>query len=67
MGITEFNYNVAAHSSTKQLPFNVAYGVDPFQHVDLTLERAHSTPEFNQDGEDVAKNHAQVLKNTKLF
>jgi hypothetical protein len=28
---------------------------------------AHSTPNFNQDGEDLAKKHEQVLEKTKLL
>ena len=51
MGLAEFSCNAAMHSITKQSPFKVAYGVDPLQPADLALEGAHSTLEFNQDGE----------------
>lgn len=67
MGIAEFNYNLVAHSGTKQQPCNVVYGVDPFQPVDLALEGAYSTLEFNQDGEYLAKNYEEVLEKTKLL
>ena len=43
VGLTEFNYNAATHSVTKQSPFKVAYGVEPLQPADLALEGAHST------------------------
>jgi hypothetical protein len=45
----------------------VAYGVDPLQPTDLALEGVHSTLEFNQDGEDLAKKREQVLEKTKLL
>ena len=40
---------------TKGLPFVVAYGMDALQPTNLDLKGAHSTLEFNQDGEDFAK------------
>ena len=60
----EFSYNVALHLITKQLPFVVAYGVDPFQPANLALEGAHSTIEFNQNGEDLANKCEQFLEKT---
>ena len=67
MGLAEFSYNAATHSATKQSPFKVAYGVEPLQPADLALEGAHSTLEFNQDGEDLAQKREQVLEKTKLM
>ena len=67
VSLAEFSYNAATHSATKQSPFKVAYGVDPLQPTDLALEGAHSTLEFNQDGEDLAKKREQVLEKTKLL
>ena len=61
------SYNAATHSATKQSPFKVAYGVEPLQPADLALEGAHSTLEFNQDGEDLAQKREQVLEKTKLL
>ena len=52
--LAEFSYNATTHLATKQPPFKVAYGVKPLQPTDLALEGAHSTLEFNQDGEDLA-------------
>ena len=60
VGLANFN-------AAKQSPFKVASGMDQFQRVDLALEGAHSTLEFHQDGEDLAKKHEQVLKKTKLL
>src|ERR1700738_4849064 len=45
----------------------VAYGVDALQPTNLALKGAHSTLEFNQDGEDLAKERKQVLEMTKLL
>ena len=67
VGRAEFNYNVAMHLATKELSFVVAYDVHALQPTNLALEGAHSTLEFNQDGEDLAKEHEQVLKMTKLL
>ena len=67
VGLVEFSYNAATHSATKQSPFKVAYGVEPLQPADLALEGAHSTLEFNQDGEDLAQKRKQVLEKTKLL
>jgi hypothetical protein len=67
VGLVEFSYNAATHLVTKQSPFKVAYGVDPFQPIDLVFEGAHSILEFNQDGEDLAKKREQVLEKTKLL
>ena len=67
MDLAEFSYTAATHSATKQSPFKVAYGVEPLQLADLALEGAHSTLEFNQDGEDLAQKREQVLKKTKLL
>jgi hypothetical protein len=41
--------------------------VNLLQPTDPTLEEAHSTLEFNQDGEDLAKKREQFLKKTKLL
>ena len=49
------------------MPFKVAYGVEPLQRADLALEGAHSTLEFNQDGEDLAQKREKVLEKTKLL
>jgi hypothetical protein len=65
VGLAEFSYNSATHLATKQSLFKVAYGVDPLQPTDLALEGAHSTLEFNQDSEDLAKKREQVLEKTK--
>ena len=65
MDLVEFNYNAAAHSVTKQSLFKMAYGVEPFQPANLALEGAHSTLEFNQDGENLAQKREQVLDKTK--
>ena len=67
VGLAEFGYNAATHSTTKQSPFKVAYGVEPLQPVDLALEGAYSTLEFNSDGEDLAQKCEQVLEKTKLL
>jgi exonuclease VII small subunit len=45
----------------------VAYGVEPLQPADLALEGAHSTLEFNQEGEDLAKQREHMLEKTKLL
>ena len=65
--LAEFNYNAAMHSETKQSLLKVVYGVEPLQPTDLGLQGAHSTLEFNQDGEDLAQKHEQVLEKTKLL
>ena len=67
VALAEFIYNVAMHSTTKQSPFKVAYGVEPLKSVDLALKGAHSTLEFNQDGEDLTQKHEQVVEKTKLL
>lgn len=67
VGLAEFSYNAATHSATKESPFKVAYGVEPLQPADLALEGAHSTLEFNQDGEDLAKKREQMLEKTRLL
>ena len=67
VGLVEFSYNAATYSVTKQLPFKVAYGVEPLQPASLALEGAHSILEFNQDGEDLAQKREQVLEKTKLL
>ena len=41
--------------------------MEPLQPVDLALEGAHSTLEFNQDGEELAQKREQVLEKTKLL
>ena len=41
--------------------------MDVLQPTNLALEGAHSTIEFNQDGEDLAKKCEQVLEMTKLL
>ena len=46
---------------TKQLPSKVAYGVDLVQPTNLTLKGEHSTLDFNQNVEDLAKKSEQVL------
>ena len=65
--LAEFSYNAATHLATKQSPFKVAYRVEPLQPADRAFEGAHSTLEFNQDGEDLAQKHEQVLEKTKLL
>ena len=45
----------------------VAYGVDALQLINLALEGAYLTLEFNQDGEDLPKKHEQVLEMIKLL
>lgn len=67
VGLVEFSYNVAMHLASKQSPFNVVYGVNPLQPADLALEGAHSTLEVNEDGEDLAKKHEQVLEINKSW
>jgi hypothetical protein len=67
VGLTEFSYNAATHSPTKDSPLKVAYRVEPLQLADLALKGAHSTLEFNQDGEDLAKKREQMLEKTKVF
>jgi ribosomal protein L21E len=67
VGLAEFSYNAATHSATKESPFKVAYGVEPLQPADLALEGAHSTLEFNQDGEDLAKKREHMLEKTRLL
>jgi hypothetical protein len=67
VGRAECNCNVATHLATKGWSFVVAYGVDALQPINLALEGAHSTLEFNQDGEDLAKDGKQVLEMTKLL
>ena len=54
VGLVDSNCNTTIHLVTKQSPFNVAYGVEPFQPIDLALKEAHSTLEFNQHGEHLA-------------
>lgn len=56
MGLAEFCYNVTMHSTTKQSPFKVANEVHPLQYPHMALKGAHLTLEFNQDGEELAKN-----------
>ena len=41
--------------------------MEPLQPIDLTLEGAYSTLEFNQDGENLAQKHEPVLEKTKLL
>ena len=65
--LAEFSYKSATHSATKQLSFKVAYGVEPLQPADLAFEGAHSTLEFNPNGEDLVQKCEQVLKKTKLL
>lgn len=67
MGLAEFSYKAATHLATKKSPFKMAYEVEPLQPVDLALKGAHSTLEFNQDGEDLAKKQEQMLEKTKVF
>ena len=67
VGLAEFSHNAATHSATKQSPFKVAYGVDLLQPANQALEGAHSTLEFNQDGEGLAKKREQILEKTKLL
>ena len=67
MGGAESSCNVAMHLATKELSFVMAYIVDALQLTDLALERAHSTLEFNQDGEVLAKKQEQILEMTKLL
>ena len=67
MGLAEFNYNAATHLTTKKPPSKVAYEVEPLQPTNLVLEGTHSTVEFNQDGEDLAKKQEQMLEKTKLL
>ena len=55
VGRAEFSCNVATHLATKELSFVVAYRVDALQPTSLAFEGAHSTLEFNQDGEDLTK------------
>jgi hypothetical protein len=43
----------------------MAYGLDALQPTNLVFEGAHSTLEFNQDDEDLAKKREQVLEMTK--
>jgi hypothetical protein len=65
--LAAFSYNTVTHLATKQLPFKVAYRVDPLQFANLALAGAHSTLEFSEDGEDLAKKCEQVLEITKLL
>ena len=67
VGRAEFSCNVAMHLATKGLSFMVAHGVDALQPTNLALEGAHSTLEFNQDGEDLEIEQKQVLEMTKLL
>ena len=67
VGLVEFSYNAATHLTTKQLPFKVAYGVDPLQYADLALKEPHSTLEFNQDGEDLVNKREQIMEKTELL
>ena len=67
LGREEINGNVATHSATVEFPFVVDYGVDALQPTNLALEEAHSTLEFNQDGEELAKKREQILEMTKLL
>ena len=41
--------------------------MEPLQPANVALEGAHSTLEFNQDGEDLAHKREQVLEKTKLL
>jgi hypothetical protein len=45
----------------------LAYGVHALLPPNLVLEGAHSTLEFKQDVEDLAKKREQVLETTKLL
>ena len=62
IGLTDFSYNAAMHLAIKQLLFKVAYVVKQLQLVDLSLKGAHSTLEFNHDGEDLVQKYEQVLE-----
>ena len=36
-----FNYNITIYLATKQLPFKLAYGMEPLQLIDLALKGTH--------------------------
>ena len=55
VGWVEFSCNVTTHLATKGLTFMVAYKVDALQPTNLAFRGAHSTVEFSQDGEDLAR------------
>lgn len=38
--LAKFSYDAVIHSVTKQFLFKVAYEVEPFQPIDLVLEKA---------------------------
>lgn len=63
----EFKYNTATHSWTKESPFKVVFRVQPLQPADWAIEGAHSTLEFSQDSQDLAKKRGQMLESTKVF
>src|ERR1700738_4716477 len=53
--------------ATKLSPFVVAYGVNALIPTNLALEGIHSMLDFNQDGEDMAKKHEQILEMNMLL
>ena len=53
--------------ATKLSSFVVAYGVNALIPTNLALEGIHSMLDFNQDGEDMAKKHEQILEMNMLL
>ena len=67
VGQAKFGYNATTHLATKKSPFKMIYRVEPLQLVDLVLKGVQSILKFNQDGEDLAKKHKQIIEKTKLL
>lgn len=58
VGQTSFSCNVATHLATKGSSFVEAYRVD----TNLVFKRVHSTLEFNEDGENLAKKQSKSCR-----
>jgi hypothetical protein len=51
----------------KQSLFQVAYGMERLQCIDLVFEELQWTLEFSQDGKDLVEMREQMVEKTKLL